>query len=296
MNVMFTVLYLTIGFNSLALSSRSCPQEPRAYTIDEMEKIVYAVAQEKGVPPSVILNRIMRKVKYRQRTQKVKPKNPLQDLALQELLGTNYRPPPPGSDGESGLLPPHGQSSSRSFQPSPRYPPLRPPAHPMPPSSGHGGLMTGVFMSGFAPQIPPQQQQQYPQSFYIPVQNLQPPPGVTIRVETGIRDGILPDVIVTLSPMMTIVEALKQAESKYRSYLGLSPASEEEVISFSRSSVAECYVIGSFNSVSSDDRGYWKIIVSDKGGKIIYDSICLPSRNEVAVRPGMTITLLYTLT
>ncbi|KAF8767450.1 hypothetical protein HNY73_020413 [Argiope bruennichi] len=294
MNVMFTVLYLTLGLNSLALSSRSCPQEPKAYTIDEMEKMVYAVAQEKGVPPTVILNRIMRKVKYRQRTQKVKPKNPLQDLALQELIGTRYRPPPPGVEDEPDILPPQGQSSSRILSPSARYPPLRLPAHPVPPTSEHGGLMTGVFMSGFMPKAPPQQQQ-HPQSFFIPIQNLQPPPGVTIRVETGIRDGVLPDVIVTLSPMMTIVEALKQAESKYRSYLGLSPVSDEEVISFSRSSVAECYVIGSFNNVSSDDRGYWKIIVSDKGGKVIYDSICLPSRNEVAVRPGMTITLLYTL-
>ncbi|PRD28134.1 UNVERIFIED_CONTAM: hypothetical protein NCL1_33336 [Trichonephila clavipes] len=121
-------------------------------------------------------------------------------------------------------------------------------------------------------------------------------PGVTIRVETGVRDDVLPEVIVTLSPMMTIVEALKQAESKFRSILGQPSASDDSVISFSRSTVAECYVIGSFNSVFSDDRGYWKIIVSDRGGQVIYDSVCLPSRTEVAVKPGMTITLLYTPT
>ncbi|GIY32748.1 uncharacterized protein CDAR_436041 [Caerostris darwini] len=267
MKVMLTVLYLSIGIHSVAALSGE------------------------GVPPTVILNRILRKVKYRQRAEKSKPKNPLQDLALQELVGTRYRPQPPGFEG----LPPLPGQSSQALPPPPPLirPGLRPPIQSMPPLPS-GNIMTGVFTSGFAPQAPPQSQP-YPQTFYIPIQNLQPPPGVTIRVETGLRGGVLPDVTVTLSPMMTIVEALKQAESKYRSYLGLRGASDEAVISFSRSSIDECFVVRSFNNVASDDRGYWKIIVSDKG-QVVYDNICLPSRSEVAVKPGMTITLLYTLT
>ncbi|GFS82948.1 uncharacterized protein NPIL_534321 [Nephila pilipes] len=326
MKIVFIILYFTIGINGLALSMRSCLQDSKLYTIDEMEKLVYTVANQKGVPATVILNRIMRKVKYRQRMEKIKSQNPLQELALQELIGTKYRPRPPGDDEDSSLpsfpgqssraLPPQrpirppgddkdfslpsfpGQSSSHALPPQPPQPPRRPafhpPIHPLPPPSGHNNPMTGVFNTGFAGLQ--NSLQPYPQSFYIPIQNLQPPPGVKIRVETAVRDGVLPEVIVTLSPMMTIVEALKQAESKYRSILGLSSVSDEAVISFSRSSVAECYVIGSFNSVPSNDRGYWKIIVSDKGGEVIYDSVCLPSRTEVAVKPGMTITLLYTLT
>lgn len=80
----------------------------------------------------------------------------------------------------------------------------------------------------------------------------------------------IPEVTVTLSPMMTIVEALKQAESKFRSVLGLSRVSDAEVISFSHSSYEECYVIQSFDNIESNEAGYWKIIVSDISGKVSF--------------------------
>ncbi|GFY56283.1 uncharacterized protein TNIN_310891 [Trichonephila inaurata madagascariensis] len=232
MKVMFTILYLTIGMNSLAFSMRPCLQDPKFYTIDEMEKLVYAVANEKGVPATVILNRIMRKVKYRQRMDKTKPKNPLQELAFQELIGTKYRPRPPGEE-DSSLPTFPGQPPARMLPPQPpRRPVFQPPIRNLPPPSGHSNLRTGVFTTGFA--SPHNPLQPYPQSFFLPIQNLQPPPGVTIRVETGVRDGVLPEVIVTLSPMMTIVEALKQAESKFRSILGQPSVSDDSVISFSQ--------------------------------------------------------------
>lgn len=70
---------------------------------------------------------------------------------------------------------------------------------------------------------------------------------------------------------MTIVEALKQAESKFRSVLGLPLASDDDVILFSRSPFAECYVIRRFDSIESTENGFWKIIVSDISGKVRFN-------------------------
>ena len=72
---------------------------------------------------------------------------------------------------------------------------------------------------------------------------------------------------------MTIVEALKQAESKFRSVLGLSSVADDDVISFTHSSFAECYVIRSFDSIESNENGFWKIIVSDISGKVSFIAI-----------------------
>ncbi|GIY46303.1 uncharacterized protein CEXT_431321 [Caerostris extrusa] len=232
MKVMLTVLYLSIGINSVAaLSMRSCLQEPRAYTIDEMERMVYAAAREKGGAAHRHTQQDTQESQVQAAGGKVEAKIHCKILPFKNLSVQGYRPQLPGLD----RLPPLPGQSSQALPPPPLIRPgLRPPIHSLPPLPS-GNIMTGVFTSGFAPQAPPQSQP-YPQTFYIPIQNLQPPPGVTIRVETGLRDGVLPDVMVTLSPMMTIVEALKQAESKYRSYLGLTGASDEAVISFSRSS------------------------------------------------------------
>ncbi|KAG8190903.1 hypothetical protein JTE90_014384 [Oedothorax gibbosus] len=295
MKVMFTVLYLTVGFNGMSFSSSPC--YPRAYTIDEMEKMVYQVARIKDVPPTVILNRILRKVRFRQRTDKSKLENPLQDLALQELLATKYRPP--SFDSEAPRRPMHQAPPAlpppRAFSPPvPSVPnsqvPMAPPMHQMPPSR----MMTGVF---FAPGMTTNtfgSQSHPPNAFYIPIQNLGPPPGVTIKVEAGMQEIVFPEVLVTLSPMMTAVEALRQAEGQFRLILGQSE--DDSVISFRRSTLTECYIVGSFNDLQTDERGYWKIIVSDKMGKDIYQSVCLPSRSEVPIKPGMTITLVYTPT
>ncbi|XP_042897154.1 uncharacterized protein [Parasteatoda tepidariorum] len=316
MKVMFTVLCLTFSINSLPLDAWSCTKDPRTYTIEEMTKLVYAVANDKGVPPTVIVNRILRKVRYRQRNEKARQKSQIQQIALKELLNNNHRPPPestidfmiPTNQGSSSIIPSQSLPpplqlpptftipASRPVSPSRPVPLSRPvpPSRPMSPPPGQSGMLTGVlFSTGFSDHS--QSRQPYPQPFYIPVQNLRPPPGVTVRVKSGVTDGTLPDVVVTLSPMMTIVEVLKQAESKFRSLLGISSLSEDEVITFSRSSIAECYVIEGFNGMKTNSRGYWKIVVYDRNEEVVYDSVCLPSRNEVPVKPGMTITLLYSL-
>lgn len=71
MRVVFTVLYLTVGLNSFPVSSRSCARDPKSFTMEEIENIVYGLAKEKGVPSTVILNRLLRKTRVKQRLDKV---------------------------------------------------------------------------------------------------------------------------------------------------------------------------------------------------------------------------------
>lgn len=68
---MLTVLYLTLGINGMSLCQRSCSRDPRSLTMEEVETIVFGLANEKGVPTTVILNRLLRKARNRQRAEKV---------------------------------------------------------------------------------------------------------------------------------------------------------------------------------------------------------------------------------
>ncbi|KAG8194886.1 hypothetical protein JTE90_029177 [Oedothorax gibbosus] len=122
--------------------------------------------------------------------------------------------------------------------------------------------------------------------------HFRPPLGATIRVNSGDpRNPINRDIIIPISPLMTILEALRQAETRYQNILGLSH--DMDVISFSHSSEMGCYMVNNIGDVESSGVLTWKILITDREGHVVYDNFCLPNGKEVLVKPGTTISLSY---
>lgn len=65
---------------------------------------------------------------------------------------------------------------------------------------------------------------------------------------------------------MTILEALRQAETKYQNILGLSH--DMDVISFSHSSDMDCYMVNNISDVESSGVLAWKILITDRDGHV----------------------------
>ncbi|KAF8790949.1 uncharacterized protein LOC129960452 [Argiope bruennichi] len=130
--------------------------------------------------------------------------------------------------------------------------------------------------------------------FPIPMKSnhLRPPVGATIRVNSG--DDLNPinrDITVTVSPLMTIIEALRQAEIKYQNVLGLNH--DMDVITFAHSLSIDCYTVNRINDVVQNEDWGWKITIMDRDGLIVYDGFCLPNGKDVLVKPGTLIYLSY---
>ncbi|GIY87681.1 uncharacterized protein CDAR_118661 [Caerostris darwini] len=123
--------------------------------------------------------------------------------------------------------------------------------------------------------------------------HLRPPPlGATVRINSGdARNPVNRDISVTVSPLMTIIEALRQAEIKYQNVLGLHH--DMDVITFTHSLAIDCYIVNRINDVVKSDDSGWKITIMDRDGQIVYDGFCLPNAKDVLVKPGTVIYLSY---
>ncbi|XP_054711285.1 uncharacterized protein LOC129220841 [Uloborus diversus] len=252
--------FLTVLFLWFAVGvSLSCD----LLSLPALEKATYALAHQRGISPVTLILRMLRRARSKQKMEKMKLKEILEELAVEELMHKVIKP----------------ETSSHEMEFSVPRPANIPGVIPhMVPSMGSHQMLR-------------------PTSLFFPLQNLPPPPGLTVRV-SGFPQGPLPEVSVTLSPLMTLVEALRQAEEQFRSALRTTssvPGEADDIIHFGHSGTqTDCYIIQSLAGLRSNAKGSkWNIIVSDKLGEVIYNSHCLPNPRDVKFKPGMTITLLY---
>lgn len=69
--------------------------------------------------------------------------------------------------------------------------------------------------------------------------------------------------------------------------------SNDKVIEFEHRDSLSCYVVTRVGPVESDEVHAWQIKVTTKSGEMIYRDLCLPSGQEVIVRPGSVVDLVY---
>lgn len=92
--------------------------------------------------------------------------------------------------------------------------------------------------------------------------------GATVRVNAG--DPLSPlsrDIFVTVSPLMTLTEALRQAEIKYQTLFGLNY--DRNLISFAHSPTVDCYIVNSIDDVIKNEESGWKVTVTEKDGQVM---------------------------
>lgn len=119
-----------------------------------------------------------------------------------------------------------------------------------------------------------------------PIRTLRPPPGAKLVVQTnGEGEGL--DVSITVSPKMSLVEALRRADYK------LAAGRGSGVLHLGFSATRACYIVESVDGLRASPERAWKITISNRFGKLVYDDICLPATDDVVVQPRMTITLSY---
>lgn len=75
------------------------------------------------------------------------------------------------------------------------------------------------------------------------------------------------EIAVTVSPLMTFIEAMRQVERKYQNALGLSD--DTEVITFAHSAAVDCYIINSIADVAHDDQSGWQVTITDRDNQVI---------------------------
>lgn len=120
-----------------------------------------------------------------------------------------------------------------------------------------------------------------------PIRNLRPPPGAKLRVQTGGGDL---DASITVSPKMTLVEALRRADYKLAADTGRGSG----VLHLGFSATRACYIVESVAGVRASPERAWKITIVDRFAKLVYDDICLPLKDDdLVVQPRMKITLTY---
>ncbi|KAH7957103.1 hypothetical protein HPB52_015292 [Rhipicephalus sanguineus] len=119
-----------------------------------------------------------------------------------------------------------------------------------------------------------------------PIRNLRPPPGAKLLVQTGGEDL---DASITVSPKMSLVEALRRADYKLAADTGRGSG----VLHLGFSATRACYIVESVAGVRASPERAWKITISDRFGKLVYEDICLPSTEDLVVQPRMKITLTY---
>lgn len=120
-----------------------------------------------------------------------------------------------------------------------------------------------------------------------PIRTLRPPPGARLVVQTDGEGGPGLDVGVTVSPKMSLVEALRRADYK------LAAGRGSGVLHLGFSATRACYIVESVEGLRASPEHAWKITISNRFGKLVYDDICLPAEDDVVVQPRMTITLSY---
>ncbi|XP_077531822.1 uncharacterized protein LOC144144314 [Haemaphysalis longicornis] len=119
-----------------------------------------------------------------------------------------------------------------------------------------------------------------------PIRTLRPPPGAKLVVQTN-GEGEVLDVNITVSPKLTLVYALRQADYK------LAAGRGGRVLHLGFSATRACYIVESVEGLRASPERAWKITISDRYGEVVYDNICLPPKDDFVVKPRMTITLSY---
>lgn len=119
-----------------------------------------------------------------------------------------------------------------------------------------------------------------------PIRNLRPPPGAKLSVQNGGEDL---DASITVTPKMTLVEALRRADYKLAADTGRGSG----VLHLGFSATRACYIVESVAGVRASPERAWKITISDRFGKLVYEDICLPLTDDFVVQPRMKITLTY---
>lgn len=124
-----------------------------------------------------------------------------------------------------------------------------------------------------------------------PLRTLRPPPGARLVVIPGsANDVLLPETSITVSPQMSVVEALRRADYKFAADTGAG----DGVLQLGYSATRACYVVEAVAGIRASAERAWNIEVTDRFGKLVFDGVCIPGREEVVVHPRMTITLSYT--
>ncbi|XP_015908295.2 uncharacterized protein [Parasteatoda tepidariorum] len=114
----------------------------------------------------------------------------------------------------------------------------------------------------------------------------------TVRVNTNDSlNSLTRDIIITVSPLMTLIEALRQAEIKYQNILGLNH--ETDVFTFSHSSIMNCYMVNQISGMVNNEEHAWQVTITDRESQVIYSNFCLPSGRDAFVKPGTLISLSY---
>lgn len=289
------------GRTSSHLLSRPvfCPLEQMAssWSIRELQDAVEAMSERQRVSPYILLSQLLERLRSKHVLEE-NLLNSLEGAALQEILepSRNFPPLPPTSlqhgPSETFMVPreidstqsDEDEETSLYFVPFSNGP--RQQNVPMKPDNNHRYEIIGRVRSlppggGFANILPS----------IISAPPLRPPMGLTVHVDSGDFGSSLPDVKVSISPFMSIVEVLRQADLQYHKLLALP--SDTDVITFARSSVFDCHVVSRVGGVKKNDEYVWKIKVTDREGREMYNDVCLPDEKKRLLKPGSIISLFY---
>ncbi|XP_022252142.1 uncharacterized protein LOC111087947 [Limulus polyphemus] len=122
-------------------------------------------------------------------------------------------------------------------------------------------------------------------TFFSHLRTAPPPAGVRVQILTDPGSAPFFDVTVTLSPLMSVEDAIRQANIKYSRMVSLPAVSS--MIKIRHSQLLQCSIVKGMPGIS----GFWRIRVLDSDEKVVYDNVCVPSPQELLVEPGMTILL-----
>ncbi|CAL1276404.1 unnamed protein product [Larinioides sclopetarius] len=277
--------------NRKALQSNrvlGCDMEEIVETVglNELQELIEAVAMRKGTNPFAVLKMLYKRMKNKEEIEE-NIMNSIDALPLPELLSPPIIdiPPqprlPPSSSHTPYSLPSNDPLSSSDEEntnvviipvapddpiqnnfPN-KFPPVMKPDLKV--------RNEAPFVLGNVAPPVPKMNHVLPAVFPIltPIRSshLRPPPGATIRVNSGdARNPINRDITVTVSPLMTIIEALRQAEVKYQNVLGLNH--DMDVITFTHSLSVDCYIVNRINDVVKNEEWGWKITIVDRDGQI----------------------------
>ncbi|XP_076365784.1 uncharacterized protein LOC143254497 [Tachypleus tridentatus] len=157
-------------------------------------------------------------------------------------------------------------------------------------------MSQSVFISSRGPLIPMPPPGLRPRSFrqlprrpnnglFSTFKMAMPPAGVRVEIISDPNYVPIFDVTVTLSPLMSVEDALRQASIKYSRMMSLP--STRSSIELHHSQLLHCSIAKGIPNVSK----FWMIRILDKDKNVVYDNLCVPSPQELLVEPGMTIIL-----
>ncbi|CAN7996046.1 unnamed protein product [Ixodes hexagonus] len=123
-----------------------------------------------------------------------------------------------------------------------------------------------------------------------PLRTLRPPPGAKLVIQaSGVGDIQLPETSIVVSPQMTLLEAFRRADYKLAADTGLG----EGVLQLGFSATRACYIVEAIAGLKATPDRAWKIAINDRFGKLVFEDVCLPGRDDLVVHPRMTIVLTY---